>query len=205
MATIAVVDYGMGNLRSVEKALEHAGAKATVSRDLDQIRGADGLVLPGVGAFPRAVENIRSMGLDTVLAQCLSAGVPLLGICLGLQLLFESSTENDGAWGLGFVQGKVDLLQPGGLKLPHIGWNEVSWSKPSRLTNGIADGEPFYFVHSYAPVVTDESDVLGKSQYGGPFVCAIEHDPLYAIQFHPEKSSSSGIRLLQNFNTICGE
>ena len=202
-ATIGIVDYGMGNLRSVEKALEKIGARATITRDHDALRAADGLVLPGVGAFPKAMEALRSLELDSLLGDRLAAGVPVLGICLGMQLLFEASSENEGAWGLGFLPGRVDRLAAPGLKVPHIGWNAVDWSRRSELVEGLPAASSFYFVHSYAPVVPADDDVLGIAVYGDRFVCAVERPPLFGFQFHPEKSSSGGLRLLRNFAGIC--
>jgi imidazole glycerol-phosphate synthase subunit HisH len=201
---VCVIDYGMGNLRSVEKALEKVGARAEVTHDHERIRAADGVILPGVGAFPKAMHNLRELDLDAVVGEVLAAGTPTLGICLGMQLLFEASSENDGAWGLGLLQGRVDRLPAPGLKIPHIGWNEVRWSRPSSLTAELPDRCSFYFVHSYAPIVPTAEDVLGTSAYGEPFVCAVERPPLYGVQFHPEKSSTHGLRLLRNFAAICG-
>jgi glutamine amidotransferase len=200
---IGVIDYGMGNLRSVEKALEKVGARANVTRDHDALRAADGLVLPGVGAFPRAMRNLRDLELDSLLGDRLAAGVPVLGICLGMQLLFEASSENEGAWGLGLLPGRVDRLAAPGLKVPHIGWNTVRWSHRSDLLEGLPAQTPFYFVHSYAPVVPSDDSVLGTSAYGERFVCAVEQPPLFGFQFHPEKSSANGLRLLRNFTGIC--
>jgi len=200
---VAILDYGMGNLRSVEKALEKVGARATITRDHDALRGADGLVLPGVGAFPKAMERLRELELDALLGDRLASGTPVLGICLGMQLLFEASSENEGAWGLGFLAGRVDRLAAPGLKIPHIGWNSVRWTRRSELLDGLPDQSSFYFVHSYAPVVPADDDVLGTSEYGRRFVCAVERPPLYGFQFHPEKSSSGGLRLLGNFAGIC--
>jgi glutamine amidotransferase len=200
---IAILDYGMGNLRSVEKALERIGADPVVTADHDALRAADGLILPGVGAFPKAMRNLRELELDVVIGDRLAAGVPTLGICLGLQLLFEASSENEGAWGLGLLQGRVDRLPAPGLKVPHIGWNTVRWSKASRLTAGLPDQCSFYFVHSFAPIVTADDDLLGTAVYGDPFACAVERAPLYGVQFHPEKSSTHGLKLLENFAGIC--
>jgi imidazole glycerol-phosphate synthase subunit HisH len=200
---IAILDYGMGNLRSVEKALERIGADPAVTNDHDLVRAADGVILPGVGAFPKAMRNLRALELDVVIADRLAAGVPTLGICLGLQLLFETSSENEGAWGLGLLQGRVDRLPAPGLKVPHIGWNTVRWSGTSRLTADIPPDCSFYFVHSFAPVVTNEADLLGTSVYGESFACAVEREPLYGVQFHPEKSSTHGLKLLENFAGIC--
>jgi glutamine amidotransferase len=202
--SIAVLDYGMGNLRSVEKALEHVGARAQVTYDHGVAREAAGLVLPGVGAFPRAMLRIRELGLDDLIAERLEAGTPTLGICLGLQLLFESSDELGGAEGLGFVAGTVSKLDAGGLKLPQIGWNEVAWRRRSELDDGLPDRCAFYHVHTYAPAPAADGDVLATATYGADFVTAIEHHPLYGVQFHPEKSGSAGLRLLSNFTRICG-
>jgi glutamine amidotransferase len=200
---IAIVDYGMGNRRSVEKALAHVGAAARITRDHRELRAADGLVVPGVGAFPRAMDNLRDLGLDELLRERVAHGVPVLGICLGLQLGFESSTEHGGATGLGFVPGAVQRLDSDGLKLPQIGWNVVEFTRVSPLTEGLPDRCAFYHVHSYAPVPADEEDVLGTAVYAAPFVSAVERDGFYGVQFHPEKSSGHGLRLLANFAGIC--
>ena len=200
---IAVLDYGMGNLRSVEKGLKRSSADATVTRDHEVIRAADGVVLPGVGAFPKAMQNLRELGLDSVLDEVVSRGTPTLGICLGLQLLFESSSENEGASGLGFLKGTVERLPAPGMKVPLIGWNPVAWTQGSRLTDGLPDACPFYFVHSFAPTGVDAGDLLGSAEYGEQFVCAVEHGTLFGVQFHPEKSSVHGLRLLENFASVC--
>jgi glutamine amidotransferase len=200
---IAVVDYGMGNLRSVEKALERAGARAEITRDHALIGEANGLVLPGVGAFPKAMGNLRELGLDALVRARVDEGAPLLGICLGMQLLFESSSENDGSAGLGLLSGRVERLPAPGLKIPLIGWCPVKWSKRSALIEDVPDECPFYFVHSFAPVDAVEDDVLGRAEYGLPFTCAVERGNVFGAQFHPEKSSTAGLRLLGNFTGIC--
>jgi glutamine amidotransferase len=200
---IGLVDYGMGNRRSVEKALERVGAQVVVSSDPDRLRPLDGLVLPGVGAFPRGMANLREFGLEELLHERLAAGVPVLGICLGMQLAFERSTELGGAEGLGVIAGEVRPLEHGKLKLPHIGWNEVSFSRPSPLLDGLPGSCAFYHVHSFAPVPAEQADVLGRSQYGTPFVSVVAHANFYGVQFHPEKSSGAGMRLLGNFLEIC--
>jgi imidazole glycerol-phosphate synthase subunit HisH len=200
---IAILDYGMGNLRSVEKALEHAGAEPIVTRDRDQARATEGIVLPGVGAFPKAMENLRALGLEGLVEERVAAGAPVLGICLGMQLLFESSSENEGSVGLGLLDGRVGRLPAPGLKVPLIGWVPVSWAKRSALCDGLSDACPFYFVHSFAPVRTAADDRLGLAEYGDQFVCAVERHPLYGVQFHPEKSGAHGLKLLENFAGIC--
>ena len=200
---VAILDYGMGNLRSVEKALEHAGATAVRTRDHDEIRACDGAVLPGVGAFPKAMGNVRELEFDVLIGELLASARPILGICLGMQLLFEATTENEGAWGLGLLGGRVERLRAPGVKVPHIGWNEVRWARHTPLTEGLPETSPFYFVHSFAPVAVGEDDVLGRSTYGDPFVCAVEREPVYGVQFHPEKSSAHGLQLLRNFTGIC--
>ena len=203
-ARIAVVDYGMGNRRSVEKALAHVGARASVSSDLDELRSAAGLVVPGVGAFPRAMERLRELGLDELLRERVAAQTPVLGICLGLQLAFERSSELGGAEGLGLIPGEVHRLRAGTLKLPHIGWNEVRFSRQtSPLTAGLPQSCAFYHVHSFAAEPADEADVLGVADYGGPFVTAVERGSFYGVQFHAEKSSAAGLRMLANFARIC--
>jgi glutamine amidotransferase len=201
---IAVLDYGMGNRRSVEKALEHVGARASVTRDHEQLRAAAGLVVPGVGAFPRAMESLRELGLDQLLHERIDGGTPVLGICLGMQIAFDSSTELGGAAGLGIVPGEVHTLDHGELKLPHIGWNEVRFTRPdSPLVADLPNSCAFYHVHSFAPVPADEQDVVGVAEYGSPFVSAVQRGSFYGVQFHPEKSSAAGLRLLANFARIC--
>jgi glutamine amidotransferase len=203
MTRIAILDYGMGNLRSVEKALERVGAEAEVTADRARAERAEGLILPGVGAFPRAMDRVREIGLDELVAGRIQAGVPVLGICLGMQLLFDSSAENEGSSGLALMGGVVGPLEANGYKVPHIGWSPVRWSHPSRLTEGLGEETPFYFVHSFAPRPASTGDVLGTAAYGERFACAVERPPLYGVQFHPEKSSAAGLGLLANFVSIC--
>jgi glutamine amidotransferase len=203
---IAVVDYGMGNRRSVEKALEHAGARAIVSSEPARLREVAGLVVPGVGAFPRAMQRLRELGLDELLRERVAAGTPVLGICLGMQLAFERSSEQGGSEGLGVLAGEVRPLEADGLKLPHIGWSEVRFTNArSRLLADLPARCAFYHVHSFAPVPADAEDVLGIAEYGSPFATAVERESFYGVQFHPEKSSAAGLRLLANFASICVE
>lgn len=200
---IAIVDYGMGNRRSVEKAFLHVGADAIVTHDHGALRSAAGLVVPGVGAFPRGMANLHELGLDDLVRERFDAGTPVLGICLGMQLAFDSSTEQGGAAGLGLVPGPVERLEAGEAKLPHIGWNLATFARPSRLTEGIPDRCAFYHVHTYAPRPADDADVLATADYGGRFATAVEHGSFFGVQFHPEKSSLHGLRLLANFTSIC--
>jgi imidazole glycerol-phosphate synthase subunit HisH len=201
-ARIAILDYGMGNLRSVEKALEHVGARASITADPAEVGAADGVILPGVGAFPRAMERIRERGLDELIEERRAAGTPILGICLGLQLLFDSTTELGGATGLGLLPGPVAELGAEGLKVPHIGWSPVRWERESALVEGIESETPFYFVHSFVPGPAP-AELLGSAAYGARFACAAQRDNIYGVQFHPEKSSAAGLRLLSNFAGIC--
>ena len=202
---IGIVDYGMGNRRSVEKAFERVGARPVLSADPEALRAADGLVVPGVGAFPEAMRCLRAAGLDEVLRERAAAGVPVIGLCLGMQLLFERSAEHEGAEGIGLLPGTIERLDTRGQKLPHIGWNMVTWRRPSPLTEGLADPEAFYHVHSFAPVPADDEIVLGTGEYGAPFVSFVERGNVFGAQCHPEKSSSSGLRLLGNFARVCSQ
>ncbi len=202
-ARIAILDYGMGNLRSVGKALARVGAKSEVTSDHERVRAADGVVLPGVGAFPEAMAAVRARGLDQLLVERVEAGTPVLGICLGMQLLFESSTEHGGAEGVGVLAGAVDALPSDGLKLPQIGWTPVAWRRESKLTAGLPDPCAFYHVHSFAPASVRAEDVLGTGVYGSEFVSAVEREAVYGVQFHPEKSGEHGLQLLRAFAAVC--
>ncbi|MHB8695219.1 MAG: imidazole glycerol phosphate synthase subunit HisH [Solirubrobacteraceae bacterium] len=200
---IAIVDYGMGNRRSVEKALGHIGAAARITRDHDTLRSAAGLVIPGVGAFPRGMRNLRELGLVDVIRERAAAGAPILGICLGMQLLFEHSIELEPADGLGLIAGTVTPLSAGGLRVPHIGWNEVSFERPSQLTGGLPEsGCAFYHVHSLAARPSHDEDVVGVTEYGERFATIVARENVFGVQFHPEKSSGDGLRLLQNFVAV---
>ncbi len=201
--TVCIVDYGVGNRRSVEKALQKVGVGTVVSADPQVIARADGLVLPGVGAFPSAAERIRALGLDISLRDAAAAGTPILGACLGMQLLFDRSAEHGGAAGLGLIPGEVVRLDALGAKLPHIGWSPVDWSRESALTTGLAQGASFYHVHSYVVSPLDASVVAGSSEYGTRFASVVEQANIFGVQFHPEKSSTNGLRMLANFGSIC--
>jgi imidazole glycerol-phosphate synthase subunit HisH len=200
---IAVVDYGMGNRRSVEKALERVGARAFVSRDHSELRAADGLLLPGVGAFPAAMRTISELGLDGLLRERAAAGTPLFGSCMGMQLLFERSEEHGGAAGLGLLRGEVRELRAPGLKLPHIGWSEVRWSRPSPLSEGLANPSFLYHVHSFVAHPADEDVVLATAEYGERFPAVVGRGNVFGAQSHPEKSSTHGLALLGNFVGVC--
>ncbi len=203
--SIALVDYGMGNRRSVEKALEHVGARVRVTGDHDELRAAEGIVLPGVGAFPEGMRRLAELGLDDLLRERAASGVPLLGICLGMQLLFETSTEHRGAVGLGVLPGEVTYLDTRGRRLPHIGWNLVTMTRPARLTDGLGDAAAFYHVHSLACRPADEADVVGTASYGETFASIVERGNVFGAQFHPEKSSRDGLALLRNFTGIAAQ
>ena len=200
---IAVLDYGMGNLRSVSKAFARVGARAEVTADDRRIAAADGLILPGVGAFPKAMAEVRARRLDAAIRDRLAAGAPVLGICLGMQLLFERSTELGGAEGLGLLSGEVRALDAAELKIPQIGWNAVSWRRESPLVEGLPEPCAFYHVHSFAAVPTDSADVVGTAVYGEAFASVVARGRLFGVQFHPEKSGDDGLRLLANFTRVC--
>jgi len=201
---IGVIDYGMGNRRSVEKALVRVGARVSVTHDHDELDACDGLVLPGVGAFPKAMGNLRDLGLTELIQARVEEGTPLLGICLGMQLLFDGSEELGATPGLGLIAGDVTRLQAGGLRIPHIGWNEVRFERPSPLLAGLPDrGCPFYHVHSYASRPADPDTIVGTCEYGERFVTSVGRGSVFGVQFHPEKSSLNGLRMLDSFVAIC--
>ncbi len=204
MISVAVVDYGMGNRRSVEKALEHVGARALITRDPAALEAADALVVPGVGAFPHGMRNLVELGLDERIRAAAAAGTPVLGICLGMQLLFERSQEHEVTDGLGLIAGEVSLLAGGGRRIPHIGWNDVRFERPSPLTAGLPGGScAFYHVHSLAARPEDPADVIATTDYGERFATVVAHGNVLGVQFHPEKSSRDGLALLSNFVTLC--
>ncbi|HVC98002.1 MAG TPA: imidazole glycerol phosphate synthase subunit HisH [Pirellulales bacterium] len=197
---IAIVDYGMGNLRSVQKGFERVGHTATISNDPTVIAKAGKVVLPGVGAFPDAIGELRRRELVKPILDAIDAGKPFLGICLGLQLLFEVGWEGGRHEGLGVLAGEVVRFDvPNDYKVPHMGWNQVAIRKPAPLLAGLADGAHVYFVHSYYVVPADRSVIATETEYPDPFTSMIWRDNLYATQFHPEKSQADGLRILKNF------
>lgn len=191
----------MGNRRSVEKALERVGTEVVVSAGSEQIMAADGLVVPGVGAFPEAMRRLTEGGLDRSIRNFAETGRPLLGICLGMQLLFESSSEFESTTGLGLLSGTVERLDTDE-RLPHIGWNLVTFSRPDQLTEGLGEAAAFYHVHSYAVRPASSDDVLGEGEYGRRFASIVRRDNVIGVQFHPEKSSRDGLKLLENFAAL---
>jgi glutamine amidotransferase len=197
-----IVDYGMGNLRSVEKALENVGGRPLISGDPDKVRNADRLILPGVGAFGDAMRNLRSRRLDTAVRQAVQDGTPLLGLCLGLQLLFTRSEEFGSYEGLDLIPGVVLKIDEPGLRVPHVGWNQIEGTRPDPLLEGIAEGSYFYFVHSFYVRPDKPEDVLRWTSYGFRFCSIACRDKVWGAQFHPEKSQEAGKRLLRNFLTI---
>lgn len=210
---IGIIDYGMGNLRSVEKAFERIGYDVKIARTPEEIGNSDKLVLPGVGAFGRAMRNLRQMGLLKPLRDSLREGKPLLGICLGLQLLFQESEEHGMHEGLALFRGRVRRL-PRGVKVPHIGWNQVHIKRNSPLLEGIPDGSFFYFVQSYYVELQDSGSaieelttppkerVIATTDYGIEFASIVSRDNVFGVQFHPEKSQDLGLRLLKNFGGL---
>jgi glutamine amidotransferase len=201
---IAVVDYGAGNLRSVTKALERSGLRAEVCRDPASLRGADGIVLPGVGAFADAATSLRAKGLDEAIMTAIDKGRPYLGLCLGLQLLFEESDEHGSTPGFGLLPGRIERFADRDedgrvLRVPHIGWNSARFQGAHPMLERLPAEDYFYFVHSYRAVPRNPSQVVGTTEYGGPFASAVAKGSAFAVQFHPEKSQSSGRRLLDAY------
>jgi imidazole glycerol-phosphate synthase subunit HisH len=202
---IAIIDYGMGNLRSVQKAFERVGARAEMVTTPEQIRQAEKVVLPGVGAFRDAIAHLREQGLVEPVVEAAQSGRPFLGICLGLQLLFDVSYEDGEYRGLGVIPGRVTRFdftntpQTADLKIPHMGWNQLIWSEPCPLLRGLSSGAYFYFVHSYTCVPADPALPCGRCEYGYEFVAMVWQGSLFATQFHPEKSQEAGLTMLRNF------
>ena len=196
---IAIVDYGAGNLRSVELALARLGVHTRVTADPDMLALADGLILPGVGAFSDAMAALGRSGTIPAVLEAVGAGRPLLGICLGMQLLLDGSEEGPGVPGLGLIPGEVRRLPGCGLKIPHMGWNSLTPAKPSPLFKGLPEEPYVYFVHSYACKAADPADVLAVTDYGVPFHAAVQRGRILGFQFHPEKAGDGGQKLLANF------
>ncbi len=197
---IAIVDYQMGNLRSVQKALEKVGHAAEITSDPQVLGSADRVILPGVGAFRDAIAEIRNRDLVGPIKDAIDSGKPFLGICLGLQLLFDISYEEGEYEGLGIVSGEcVRFDVPREFKVPHMGWNEVKFTRPTPILDGIESGSHFYFVHSYYVVPKDQEMVALEADYPKPFCAGVGRDNLFATQFHPEKSQANGLQLLKNF------
>lgn len=205
---IAVIDYDAGNIKSVEKALQYLGEETAVTRDAETILSADGVILPGVGAFGDAMEKLCSYGLVDVIHRCVDRNIPFLGICLGLQLLFESSEESPGVEGLHILDGKIVRIpsdSDGGLKVPHIGWNNLSFPNEGRLFKGLPENPYVYFVHSYYLQAADERQVTAVTEYGVRIHASVEKGNVFACQFHPEKSSGVGMQILRNFIGVTKE
>ncbi|MGB3634006.1 MAG: imidazole glycerol phosphate synthase subunit HisH [Rubrobacteraceae bacterium] len=195
---VAVVDYDAGNTLSVTRALEKVGAKVDLTPDPERLAAADAVVLPGVGAFGDCMKKLRERGMETACQETYRSGKPFLGVCVALQVFFESSEESPGVEGLGILPGTVVRFKSDGLKVPHMGWNQLALSRQHPVLDGL-DGEAFYFVHSYYPEPDETSDVLGTTEYGVEFCAAAGRANLAAVQFHPEKSSRAGLKLYENF------
>ena len=195
---VAVVDYDAGNTLSVTRALEKVGAGVDLTPDPDRLASADAVVLPGVGAFGDCMKKLRSRGMDAACREAFRSGKPFLGVCVALQVIFDDSEESPGAEGLGLLPGSVRRFEGDGLKVPHMGWNELRLAREHPVLDGL-DGEAFYFVHSYYPEPVEEGDLIGSSDYGVRFCSAAGRENLIAVQFHPEKSSRAGLKLYENF------
>jgi imidazole glycerol-phosphate synthase subunit HisH len=195
---VAVVDYDAGNTLSVTRALEKVGAKVDLTPDPERVLAADAVVLPGVGAFGDCIHKLRDRGMDVACREAFRSGKPFLGVCVALQVVFEASEESPGVEGLGLMPGRVVRLEGDGLKVPHIGWNELSVVRDHPVLDGL-DGEAFYFVHSYYPEPEETEDLIGETDYGTRFCSAAGRENLVAVQFHPEKSSRAGLKLYENF------
>ena len=202
-SAIAIVDYGMGNIRSVINALREIGADGELLSDARAIAEQRKLILPGVGAFGEAMRNLKKSGLDRALDEARSAGAKILGICLGMQLMFSDSEEDGAHRGLDWISGSVKRFpDSAGLRVPHMGWNELRFAHDSVLTKGVGEKPDVYFLHSFHCVCANDADVLATSDYGAPFTAMVERGPLYGIQFHPEKSQLPGLAMLRNFAAL---
>ncbi|HEX8144173.1 MAG TPA: imidazole glycerol phosphate synthase subunit HisH [Pyrinomonadaceae bacterium] len=199
MPGVAIIDYGVGNLRSVEKAFAAAGCEALVSDQENVLREADRLVLPGVGAFAACMKALRARGFDQLVRERIAVGTPLLGVCVGMQMLFEESEEFGLHAGLGLLRGRVRRFEDRTSRIPHVGWNEVSQRQEHPLWRGIEDHSFFYFVHSYYCAPLSASDVIGETEYDVSYASAVGRGAVCGVQFHPEKSQAAGLRVLKNF------
>jgi imidazole glycerol-phosphate synthase subunit HisH len=202
--SVAIVDYDAGNTLSVTRALEKVGARVDLTSDPERVLAADAVVLPGVGAFGDCMKKLRERGMDEACRETFRAGKPFLGVCVALQVVFEGSEESPGVEGLGLMPGRVVRFGGGGLKVPHMGWNELALARDHPVLRGL-DGEAFYFVHSYYPELEEARDLIGETEYGERFCSAAGRENLVAVQFHPEKSSGAGLRLYENFLLWAGE
>lgn len=203
---LAIIDYDAGNIKSVEKALQFIGEEAVITREQEQILQADGVILPGVGSFGDAMNKLNSYGLVEIIRKCVDRGIPFLGICLGLQLLFESSEESPGVQGLQLLKGKIVRIPSlPGLKVPHIGWNNLELSNQGRLFEGLPENPYVYFVHSFYLQAADESQVTATTEYGVRIHASVEKGNVFGCQFHPEKSSDAGLEILRNFIRVTKE
>ena len=197
---IAIIDYDAGNIKSVEKALAYLGEEVRITRDREEILASDGVILPGVGAFGDAMEKLHTYGLGDVIREVVRRQIPFLGICLGLQLMFESSEEGPGVKGLGLLPGKiVRFPEKEGYKIPHMGWNSIEIKKGAKILQGIGTNPYVYFVHSYYLQAADPDDVAATTEYITQVHASVEHDNIFACQFHPEKSGDVGLQILKNF------
>ena len=201
---IVIIDYGMGNLKNVYNALKHLNIPSKVSNEISEIKGADKLILPGVGAFNKAMYNLNNRGLTDVIKDKVNGGTPILGICLGMQMLFQKGYENGECNGLSFIDGNVKLLEPKEkVKIPHIGWNRLEYNSQNDLIKGLDENSFVYYVHSYAATNMNDKNLIGFSNYGGIKVPSIVcKDNVYGTQFHPEKSGEVGLRILKNFGEV---
>jgi len=203
---IAIIDYDAGNIKSVEKALQYLGEETVITRDAQTILNADGVILPGVGAFGDAMEKLHSYGLVPVIKECVGKNIPFLGVCLGLQLMFESSEESPGVEGLSLLKGNiVRIPSDGGLKVPHIGWNSLNFPNEGKLFKGLSEDTYVYFVHSFYLQAEEASIVKATTEYGTLIHASVEKGNLFACQFHPEKSSEAGMQILRNFIEVTKE
>lgn len=200
---IGIIDYGMGNLHSVKNAFDSIGCETIISSDKNELKKADGLILPGVGAFPDAMNFIKNRGMDTFIWE-ISEEKPLLGICLGMQLLFNRGFEFGECKGLGLIAGDVVKIDHPGVKIPHMGWNKLTIVENSPLLNGISNGDQVYFVHSYKAIVQNRQNLLATTEHGGEITAIVSKKNIFGCQFHPEKSGEIGLQILKNFKEICG-